>query len=206
MIRVCFDLDLKVWRCQPKILSSLHHGYILVVMVEVEFVPFNTDLHMKELHEMHIEYMTWVINELDKTYQIDTQAMMGVSIQEVVDNSIGSFMSLKPPDGILLIAQVDGKIVGTGALKRLGDGLGEIKRMYNRPQFRGLGVGKQMLNRLLEAGREYGYTSFMLDTPKWAYAAQHIYRSVGFEEVEEYPESEIPTDFRQYWMFMKKKE
>ncbi|MFH0850012.1 MAG: GNAT family N-acetyltransferase [Candidatus Bathyarchaeota archaeon] len=91
------------------------------------------------------------------------------------------------------------------ALTRLGDEMGEIKRMYNRPLYRIRGLGKQMLHRQLETGREYGITSFMLDTPKWAYAAQHIYKSVGFKEIEEYPESQIPPDFKQYWMFMEKR-
>ena len=174
-------------------------------MVDVEFVHFNKDVHMKEFHGMNIEYMTWIMNELDNNYQIDSLAMMGMSIPEIVDSTIGPFLSLEPPEGILLIAEVEGKVAGMGALKKLSDGIGEIKRMYNRPQYRGRGLGKQMLYRLLEAGREYGYASFMLDTPMWAYAAQHIYKSAGFEEIGEYPKSEIPPDFRQYWMFMEKR-
>lgn len=174
-------------------------------MVEVEFVPFDKNVHMKEFHDMNIEYMTWIFNELDNNYQIDSLAMMGMSIPEVVDSTIRPFLGLKPPEGILLLAEVEGKIAGMGALTRLGDEMGEIKRMYNRPQYRGRGLGKQMLHRLLEMGKEYGYTSFMLDTPKWAYAAQHIYKSAGFKEIEEYPESQIPPDFRQYWMFMEKR-
>jgi len=171
----------------------------------VEFVLFDKNVHMKEFHDMNIEYMTWIFNELDNNYQIDSLAIMGMSIPEVVDNTIGTFLGIKPPEGILLIAEVEGKIAGMGALTRLSDEMGEIKRMYNRPQYRGRGLGKQMLHRLLEAGREYGCTSFMLDTPKWAYAAQHIYKSAGFKEIEEYPESQIPPDFRQYWMFMEKR-
>ena len=171
----------------------------------VEFVPFDPNVHMKEFYKMNIEYMTWIMNELDNNYQIDSLAMMGMSIPEIVDSTIGPFLSLEPPEGILLIAEVEGKVAGMGALKKLSDGIGEIKRMYNRPQYRERGPGKQMLYRLLEAGREYGYASFMLDTPMWAYAAQHIYKSAGFEEIGEYPKSEIPPDFRQYWMFMEKR-
>jgi ribosomal protein S18 acetylase RimI-like enzyme len=172
----------------------------------VEFVPFDPNVHMKEFYKMNVEYMTWVFTELDRNYQIDSLAMMGMSIQEIVDNTIESFLGLKPPEGILFMAEVEGKIAGMGALTQLNDDTGEIKRMYNRPQYRGRGLGKQMLNKLLETGRKYGYTSFMLDTPKWAHAAQHIYKSAGFKEIEEYPESQIPPEYRQYWMFMEKKE
>ena len=174
------------------------------VMTEVEFVPFNKDEHMKEFYKMNTEYMTWIFNELDNNYQINSLAMMRMSIPEIVDYTIEPILDLKPPEGILLIAEVEGTVAGMGALTRLSDETGEIKRMFNRPQYRGRGLGKQMLNMLLETGQKYGYTSFMLDTPKWAHAAQHIYRSAGFEEIEEYPESQIPSDLRKYWMFMKK--
>jgi len=174
-------------------------------MEEVEFVPFDRDTHMKEFHEMNMEYMTWVMNELDSNYQIDSLTMMGMSIREIVDSTIGEFLGLKPPEGVLLIAKYAGGVAGMGAVTRLSDAVGEIKRMYNRPQYRGRGIGKQMLRRLLEKGREYGYVRFMLDTPKWAYAAQHIYRSAGFREIEEYPESQIPSELRKYWMYMEKR-
>jgi GNAT superfamily N-acetyltransferase len=173
-------------------------------MVEVEYVPFDKDIHVNELREMYLKYLTWVASELYREYQINLPAMIGVSIKDVVESSIGSFTGLKPPEGILLIAKVDGKVAGTGALKRLREDIGEIKRMYNRPQYRGRGIGKGMLSMLLEAGRESGYTSFMLDTPKFAHAAHHIYSSAGFNQVEEYPESEIPQAVRKYWLFMRK--
>jgi len=173
-------------------------------MAEAELVPFNRNVHMKEFHEMNLEYMSWIINELDNNYQIDSLALMRMTIPEIVEGTIGPFLSLKPPEGLLFIAKVEGNVAGMGALTRLSDEIGEVKRMYNRPQYRGRGLGKRMLHKLLETGREFGYTKFMLDTPKWAHAAQHIYKSAGFKEIEEYPESQIPPDLRKYWMYMKK--
>ena len=92
-----------------------------------------------------------------------------------------------------------------GALRRLNSDTGEIKRMYICPPHRGRGYGKQMLNKLLEAGREFGCSSFLLETSKFMTAAHHIYKSAGFVEREEYPESETPTMLRQYQLFMEKK-
>jgi ribosomal protein S18 acetylase RimI-like enzyme len=51
-----------------------------------------------------------------------------------------------------------------------------------------------------------GCTSFLLDTAKFAHAAQHLYKSAGFEEIDPYPESEIDSVMRPYWMYMEKKE
>jgi len=113
---------------------------------------------------------------------------------------------LKPPDGIIYLLVVEGDIAGMGALKKLSDEIGEIKRMYIRPPYRGKGYGKQMLNRLLEAGREFGCSSFRLETSKFMTTAQHIYKSAGFIEREEYPECETPPILRPYQLFMEKKE
>ena len=93
-----------------------------------------------------------------------------------------------------------------GALRKLDGRIGEIKRMYIRPTYRGRGYGKQMLNKLLKVGREFGCSSFVLETSKFMAVAQHIYRSAGFVEREEYPESETPTILRQYQLYMEKKE
>ena len=93
-----------------------------------------------------------------------------------------------------------------GAIRKLSNDIGEIKRMYIRPLYRGRGYGKQMLNKLLEVGREFGCSSFLLETSKFMTLAQYIYRSAGFIEREEYPESETPIILRQYQLFMEKTE
>jgi ribosomal protein S18 acetylase RimI-like enzyme len=171
----------------------------------VYFIPFNKKEQLDDFYEMNTEYMTWVVDELDRYAQIDSMKIIGARIPELVNNAIDPFLNLKHGEGILLIASVDGKVAGMGAIKKLNESTGEIKRMYTRPDYRGRGIGKKMLQKLLETGREYGYKEFVLDTPKWAYAAQHIYKSAGFEEIEGYSESEIPQEFRSYWMFMKRK-
>jgi len=91
-----------------------------------------------------------------------------------------------------------------GAIKKLKDHIGEIKRMYIQPSYRGRGYGKQLLNKLLEKGREFGFSTFRLETSKFMKAAQHIYYSAGFVESEEYPEVETPLILRQYQIFMEK--
>jgi len=57
---------------------------------------------------------------------------------------------LKPPGGILYMLVVEGEVAGMGALRKLSDEVGEVKRMYNRPHYRGRGLGKKMLKRLLD--------------------------------------------------------
>jgi ribosomal protein S18 acetylase RimI-like enzyme len=81
-----------------------------------------------------------------------------------------------------------------------------IKQMYNRPEFRGRGLAKEMLSRLLEKGRDLGYSTFLLEVWKINNPAIHIYTSAGFKEIERYPASESPSFMAPYYIFMKKTE
>ena len=93
-----------------------------------------------------------------------------------------------------------------GAIHKLEKNIGEIKRMYIRPEYRGRKLSRKILNQLLETGDKMGCVSYILDTPKFAYAAQHLYKTAGFTEIEHYTESEIPPLLQPFWMYMEKKE
>ncbi len=85
----------------------------------------------------------------------------------------------------VLVAETEaGEIVGVVALKDLSSyavGTSELKRMYISPSVRGLGVGKQMVERLVEDARTRGYSCMMLDT-LWRLApAVRLYEQCGFK-------------------------
>ena len=172
----------------------------------VKFVPFDLKVHKEEYRQLNVELIEWIADQLKKNYQIDSVSIVGQTIPEYVDNHLEELASLKPPDGIIYLLLADGNVEGMGALRKLSHSIGEIKRMYIRPAYRGRGYGKQILNKLLEVGREFRCSSFLLETGKFMTVAQQIYKSVGFVEREEYPESETPTMLRQYQLFMEKKE
>lgn len=75
--------------------------------------------------------------------------------------------------------------------------------MFVRPSVRGRGIGKLLLERLVEVAREAGYDQVLLDSTRFMHAAHALYRSVGFGEIEPYPESEIPAELRHHWLFMR---
>lgn len=171
----------------------------------VEFVPFDQSVHIEVFVQLNVEFITWIADQYKENYQLDTGSNIGQAVQEYVNAHLEDLTSLKPPDGIIYLLADEGDIVGMGALRKLSDEIGEIKRMYVRPPYRGRGYGKQMLNKLLEVGRKFGCSTFLLETSKFMTAAQHIYKSAGFIEREEYPESETPTPLRLYQIYMEKK-
>ena len=95
------------------------------------------------------------------------------------------------PGGALLIARTAREAVGCVALRPAPGGGGEIKRMYVRPEHRGRGIGKVLLETILEVARARGYAFVVLDTRPDMTAAQRLYASLGFEETMPYYESPV---------------
>jgi GNAT superfamily N-acetyltransferase len=172
----------------------------------VVFVPFNLDIHKEIFVKLNIELITWIADQLKENYNFDPVANIGQEISDYVATHLEDFTALKPPNGIVYLLDIEGSIVGMGALKKLKHDVGEIKRMYIQPSYRGKGYGKLLLNKLLEKGRVFGCSTFRLETSRFMKAAQHIYNSAGFVERGEYPEVETPVMRRQYQIFMEKAE
>jgi ribosomal protein S18 acetylase RimI-like enzyme len=112
---------------------------------------------------------------------------------------------MKDKQRIVYILKVHRNSAGMIAVWKLSENIGEIHMMWIRPEYRGNNYGKSLLKKILEAGRGLGYSTFRLATPKYAHTAQHIYRSAGFKEIEEYREISNPI-FSEYWLCMEKKE
>jgi len=88
-----------------------------------------------------------------------------------------------PPDGAILLADVDGEAVGVVALQPLDDEHAcEMKRLYVTPEYRNQGIGRALATGIIEAAQDLGYEVMRLDTVASMTAARHLYRSLGFEE------------------------
>jgi ribosomal protein S18 acetylase RimI-like enzyme len=100
------------------------------------------------------------------------------------------------PGGALLLAFVDGRLAGCGALRPLADAdyanACEMKRLYVRPDFRGRGVGRILAQALVDRAREAGYSNMLLDTLDDMESARGLYETLGFEEIPPYYFNPIP--------------
>ena len=148
------------------------------------------------VRELFWEYLTWAndMNSREFGLRLDIVKML----EEDMAN-LGKFM---PPDGRLLLAQDDGFLSGCVCLKKMRANIGEVKRLYVKPAFRGKGIGKMLVGTLLEEARKAGYGSIRLDSTRYMTNAHDLYRSFGFQEIAPYPESEIPKKFHAHWIFM----
>ena len=97
-----------------------------------------------------------------------------------------------PPHGALIVAQVDYATAACVALRCLGAETGEMKRLFVRPAYRGLGLGQCLINAVVKAARDAGYTALRLDTLPSMAGAQALYRKLGFVEIPAYNNTHLP--------------
>lgn len=97
-----------------------------------------------------------------------------------------------PPAGRLLLASEEDELAGCVALRPLGPAGCEMKRLFVRPAFRGSGLGRRLVESIIEAARESGYTSMRLETlPGKMDKAIKLYQSLGFKEIPPYNENPV---------------
>jgi ribosomal protein S18 acetylase RimI-like enzyme len=91
-----------------------------------------------------------------------------------------------PPKGSLLIAYHDDKPAGCVALRSLGDGVCEMKRMFIPTGLRGLGIGRALADRIIADARKAGYRRMRLDTSRRQTEAIRLYERSGFRKTAPY--------------------
>lgn len=94
------------------------------------------------------------------------------------------------PRGALLLAYVDNALAGCCALRPLDSSdyanAAEMKRLYVRNAFRGLGLGRELAAAALDTARQAGYACVLLDTLDDMESARALYKELGFEEIPPY--------------------
>ena len=138
--------------------------------------------------------------QLDATRAIFREYAQGLGVDLCFQNFEAELASLpgdyRAPRGALLLATVDGEVAGCGAFRPLLDAdyanACEMKRLYVRSGFRGLGVGRVLAQALMDQAVRAGYSAMLLDTLDDMEAARGLYVALGFVEIPPYYYNPIP--------------
>lgn len=99
--------------------------------------------------------------------------------------------SYAPPRGRLLLATIDDIPAGCVALRAHDGRAAEIKRLYVRPEHRGSGIGRKLIETLIRDAQAIGYSAMLLDTLPSMHGALRLYESLGFRRRDPYFPSPI---------------
>jgi GNAT superfamily N-acetyltransferase len=154
-------------------------------MAEVQFHQVESEEDKQRADALIREYLEWLNERIQRDYGIefDVEAMLASNLSEPD--------KFYPPVGRFYLARYGGEIAGVGCLKKLGEGVGEVQRMYVPPRFRGRGVGRAIVNRLIEDARSMGYRRLKLGSLGFLGAAHSLYRSVRFHQIDPYVDNSM---------------
>ncbi|HCX62241.1 GNAT family N-acetyltransferase [Sedimentibacter sp.] len=137
----------------------------------IEFNYIDSDM-IEEIRQLFLEYAESL--GVDLNFQ---------DFESEINSLPGKY---EPPDGILILASVNGKSAGCVALRRLSKDICEMKRLYIRDEYRRLGIGKKLIVMIIEEAKKLKYRYMRLDTLPTMKKAQELYASLGFYDIEPY--------------------
>lgn len=138
----------------------------------IEFKQITRQSMIKEVKQLFIEYARSL--EIDLAFQ---------SFEFELETLPGKY---SPPTGALILVLVDSKPAGCIALRKIDKDICEMKRLYVCNEYRGLGIGNQLISKIIEKARNLNYSYMRLDTLTTMKKAQELYKSYGFYDIEPY--------------------
>jgi len=144
----------------------------------IEIYPVETDKDLEIVKGLLEEYVASWFEFDGPVHEKEVEKARGQ--MENLFNHFG------PPDGCLLFARYGEEVAGCVALEKLNDSVCQMKRLYVKPEFRGLKIGRELAERVIEQARRIGYERMRIHTVTALERANRLYKSLGFNEIDPY--------------------
>jgi GNAT superfamily N-acetyltransferase len=149
-----------------------------MAVTRIEIAPASGD-EIETVRALFREYADWLqVDYCLKDFEAELAGLPG---------------AYAPPAGGLWLARVDGEVAGGIALRPLGEGAAEMRRLWVRAPYRGLKLGRGLARAALEGARAGGHQRLVLETLDFMTAAQALYAELGFQEA---PKGDAPDNVR----------
>lgn len=163
-----------------------------------KFYQANSSEDRQHVQELFLELAQFIFDNISQRFGVE------FDVHALVAKWMSHLQEFFPPKGGLILAAVDSEVVGVGCLMSIGERAGQIKHFYVRPPYRRRGLGRKLLDNLVEQSVSMGHSVLRIDTGWFMEAAQALYRSVGFKDIAPYPETEAPKELHPFWIFLEK--
>ena len=145
----------------------------------MQLIQAQSSDEVEQARQLFKEYAAWL--EIDLCFQ---------NFEKELADLPGDYA---PADGRLLLAYDDGELVGCVALRKIGEDICEMKRLFLRDRFRGQGLGRSLIEAIINEAKQIGYERMRLDTlPPKMDKAIALYKELGFKEIDPYYNNPVP--------------
>jgi len=145
----------------------------------IEFVSVTSDSEIAAVRELFAEYSASLTIDLNLQH---------------IDGEMASLPGCyAAPQGALFLARVDGLAAGCIGVRPFSGAVGEVKRLYVRPDFRGRGFARALISLAITSAKEIGYRALVLDTLDSMHPAISLYESFGFQRTAPYWQNPFPN-------------
>ena len=145
----------------------------------MNLIQAQTSEEMDQARQLFEDYAAWL--EIDLCFQ---------NFEKELAELPGDYAS---PDGRLMLAYDDEELAACVALRKIDEGICEMKRLFLRDRFRGKGLGRSLIEAIIREAKQIGYEHMRLDTlPPKMDRAIALYHELGFKEIEPYYNNPVP--------------
>ncbi|WP_299083969.1 GNAT family N-acetyltransferase [uncultured Ruegeria sp.] len=150
-----------------------------------------------EIEALLREYLDWAVPLFNQQNNLD------VDVNVALAGAFSDLAMFLPPDGCTVLARdALGVANAVGFSQKIRPGAVEVKRLFVRPAARGEGLGQRLILKLVDEARKAGHSEMYLDTADFMSSAHTLYRSLGFREIDGYPEAEHQRDVSPHVIYM----
>lgn len=170
----------------------------------ITFEPADAHRDRDVLLDLNIRYFEWMEQCIRRDFGIEVSDLLGGSIPGYVASVLDKLCAAQSPEGVFYIVRRNGEVAGMGGVRKLADGVSEMKRVFVSPDQRGGGLGAITVRRLIADSDAFGYRTMRLDSGPFMASAHRLYEAEGFRDRDAYEGAEVPQELRHNWRFMER--